>query len=234
MNRPLSKGPRKCHDVNDVLSNYGFYRYADEHMRHRLAKEATFVSLPDGQAVMQAGGPCPQILFVGHGSVRVYVEAASTRQLNLYTVNSGECCPINIRAALTNAPADANGTTTGQVCAALMGASQFRLLAKESHEMTDWLLEETSARYAGIIALLNDVMTQSVDQRLARFLIDRAERDGEAAKTVVATHDEVARNVGTAREVISRRLGNLERAGVIAQGRGRIVLVNEDALLERV
>ena len=229
-----TSGNQRCRDQQDVLNRYAFFRSAESDLQEQLKEAANFVTVSDGQVVMQAGALCEQVLFVGYGRVRVYVEAASTRQLNLYTVEIGESCPINIRAAMTSAPADANGAAVGDVCAALIPARQFRELSSESATITDWLLSETSARYAEIITLLGTVVTQSVDQRLARYLIEQARTSGDGTRMVVATHDHVARDLGTAREVVSRRLSSLEKDGLIQLGRGQVTLIDEKRLLERV
>ena len=219
--------------AHDVLSAYSFYRNADARFREQLARQCSFVTIHDGQEVMQAGGLCEKILLVGHGDVRVFVEAPSTRQTNLYTVGVGTCCPINIRAAMTGRPAEASAMARGEVCAALIAADRFRELSKDMAEVTEWLLDETSGRYAEIIGLLNNLATQSIDQRLAHYLIDNSVEAGNQEVLVVATHDEVARDLGTAREVISRRLNALEKEGSISLGRGRIAVVDKIQLLDR-
>lgn len=223
----LTKSQRGVHEV---LSHYGFYQSGSDKFRQMMLDTADYVEVERGQPVMRSGEACDVVLFVGDGRVRVFIEGESGRVANLYHVHSGECCPINIGASLTGVHACASGVADSCVKAAAVPATRFDALRAESDELRDWIFDATACRYGEVVSLLRDVITLTVDQRLAEYLLKRLAGDEPNGSMLNITHANLAMDIGTAREVINRRLKILQSTGVVKLGRGTITITDQTVL----
>jgi len=216
--------------VHEVLSHYGFYSSASDRFRQMMRDIADYIEVERGQPLMRSGEACDVVLFVGDGRVRVFVEGESGRIANLYHVHSGECCPINIGASLMGVQACASAVADSTVKAAAIPATRFDMLRAESSELRDWIFDATACRYGEVVSLLRNVITLTVDQRLAEYLLRRSADDEHHRPTLNITHANLAMDIGTAREVINRRLKALQSTDIVALGRGTITVTDPAAL----
>jgi len=213
-----------------ILRRYSFYTDGDEDFQRQLRDAAQYIAVGHEQPMMHAGQACEAALLVGKGRVRVFIEGESGRVANLYHVHAGELCPINIGACLRRMGAFANAVADGPVEAVIIAPDEFDEMRAENEELRNWLFEATAERYGEVVALLRNVITLSVDQRLAEYLLARSQLGDKVTRSVDVTHANLAMDIGTAREVINRRLKTLESSGVLALGRGSIEIRDRQAL----
>jgi CRP/FNR family transcriptional regulator len=216
--------------VHAVLGFYDFYSRAPESFQQKMREVAVYIEVERGHPIMQSGAACAGVLFVGSGRVRIFVEGERGRTANLYHVHSGECCPINIGASLLKTDAVASAVADSALKAVAVPAESFDMLRGESSELRDWLFDATASRYGEIVSLLRNVITLTVDQRLAAYLLKNVLEDDEGGALVRKTHADLAMDIGTAREVVNRRLKVLQNADIVALGRGAIRIVDQAAL----
>jgi CRP/FNR family transcriptional regulator len=95
-----------------------------------------------------------------------------------------------------------------------------------SHSFRDFILKSMATRIANMVGLVEQVTFEGIDSRLANFLLQRYSEKRIPLNVIAKTHGEIADELGTAREVVSRRLKKFERKGVIATGRGRVELLD--------
>ncbi len=152
------------------------------------------------------------------------------REVTLYHVSPGESCPINILSALLNKniPAIAVAETESQ--AVIFRASKFMQWVSEHHVIRQYVLESISLRLISVLTLMEDLKFRKLDQRLAEYLILQFSTSNQYPPVFESTHEKIAAELGSAREVISRLLGEFERSGGIKLARGRIILICESAL----
>jgi len=215
---------------DNVLRQYDFYLSSNEEFRRALRDAAKYIAVEHGQPLMESGKACEAALLVGRGRVRVFVEGENGRVANLYHVHAGELCPINIGACLSRSGAFANAVSDSPVEAVIIAPDAFDRLRDESHELRNWLFDATAARYGEVVTLLRDLITLTVDQRLAEYLLSRSIVRGQVTRSIDITHADLAMEIGTAREVINRRLKTLEHSGVLELSRGSIVILDRAAL----
>jgi CRP/FNR family transcriptional regulator len=208
--RTLSECHRAAHDV---LRYYGFYSSSSSRQRLEILEAAQPLSPPVGRTLMESGYTCSNVVFVGHGRLRVYISGESGREVTLYYVKSGESCPVNLGSALTGVSACASSTADGGVSAVSIQACDFRRISQRNAEVRDYVFTATVLRFGEIIALMR------------KFEISE-----ETPAAALETHQSIAHELGTAREVISRRLQELESMGAIRLRRARIELTDRRAL----
>jgi len=213
-----------------VLRNYDFYTRAERAIRSELLEAATALSPEPGRTMLEAGRPCSDVLLVGGGSMRVYVAGESGREVTLYHVRSGETCPANLSAAMLRLDAVASAAAAHGLQALHIPADCFRRLSRKSVELRDYVYTATVARFGEVVSKVRELTTRRIDQRLAEYLLRRFAESAEERPVLRATHQAIAIELGTAREVISRRLRDFEAMGVVRLGRGRITLADSARL----
>ena len=207
-----------------VLERYPFYTQASAELKRRIEDSAAAVNLPFGRHFFERGNSCGNIALVGRGTVRVFVTSASGREITLYNVGPGETCPINLMCTLLRKDAPANAIVAGDLEAVIIPAMAFKKWFDEESVVRDFLLEAMSVRLMDLLMLVEEITFHKMDQRLASFLLQRFEGSAIEPPEVQVTQEQIAYELGSAREVISRLLSEFVRQGAVQHGRGRITL----------
>ena len=223
----LDKGQQFLHEV---LQNYSFYQNSDASQRLEILEAANPVTADDGQSLLESGYTCRDILLVGDGRLRVYIAGESGREVTLYYVHRGESCPVNLGASMMNIGAFANASACGNLRGVAIPAEQFRRISQANPEVREYICTATVLRFGEIISLIREITTRRVDHRLAEYLLRKFSGSGESPPVAKVTQSTIAMELGTAREVVSRRLQELESVGAVRLQRGRIILKDRLAL----
>lgn len=198
----------------------------DDSTRERLQKLAQPVAAPAGTRLFGEGSPCQAYLIVLSGSVRVQKVGENGREIVLYRVEAGETCVVTTACLMTQTDYDAEGVAETDIEARALPMGGFRELLAQSAAFRDFVFKAYATRISTLLMLIEEVAFGRIDQRLAACLLGRAHGKGEA----LATHQELAVELGTAREVVSRQLKEFERQGFVRLGRGQIAIANAKAL----
>lgn len=191
-----------------------------------LFGDAALLHLESGDTVFHAGAECRHFLILVDGCVRVTLNALSGRSVTLYRIEPGDTCVLTTSCLMSSRRYPAEAHTETPVTALAMARSRFERGLEESAPFRRFVLDSFSRRLAAVIERMEAVALTPVEARLAALLLGRAEDGGY----VPATHQELAEELGTAREIISRHLKRLEAAGFVALGRGRISLTDAAGL----
>ena len=148
--------------------------------------------------------------------------------MTLYRIGAGESCLLTTSSLIGDEPLPAEGYAETDVEARIVSKATFDRLVAEDQDFRRDVLRNYANRVADLVVTMQDVLFRAIPERLARTLLVR-ERQG----IVEATHQEIANELGSAREVVSRVLQRFEREGVIAIERGRIVIRDSEALRRR-
>jgi len=180
------------------------------------------VVLPAGQEVFREGDACKQYIFVLAGATRVYKSFESGREMVLYRLQAGETCSLTTSVLLAGGAYPANAVTEEETRAVVIPIRDFQLAFDQSKLFRDFVCSTFGGHVRDLVMLLEAVSMRHVDVRLARWLLDKSAGSGN----VEASHRELAFELGTAREVISRHLKDFETRGWVALQRRNIVLQN--------
>jgi len=198
----------------------------EEPARAFLARNARRVHLPAGAALFRPGDACRQFLLVGTGGVRVDLLGEAGQALLLYRVGPGQSCVLTTACLMAHEPYSAEGRAEHDTEGWVLARPAFERLMAESAAFRGFVLAGFGARLADVMARVEAVAFQSVDQRLANALLARADAQGRVA----ATHAALAADAGAAREVVSRRLKAMERRGLVVLARGQVRITRAEAL----
>ena len=195
-------------------------------LRAAVLAESRTIRTPDGACLFGPGDACRDFLVALAGGVRVEHMGANGRSVVLYRVGPGESCVMTTSCLLAGRPYEAYGYAEGAVAALAMPAAAFRRLVEREPAFRDVALSVFSARIIDLVEVIDELLLHRVDLRLASWLAERSAR----GPLIPLTHQAIASELGTAREVVSRVLKEFERRGWIALQRGEIAVHDRAAL----
>ncbi|MDH5178393.1 MAG: Crp/Fnr family transcriptional regulator [Gammaproteobacteria bacterium] len=187
---------------------------------HALIGAANVVELPAGTDILQPHTLCEQFILLLNGTVRIYQQTAEDREVTLYRIEAGKLCVLSINGLLHRKTFGAFAKAETHVQALILSRPQFMQAMAISAAFREYVLTDLTDRYHDMLELMEDTIFESLDTRLI-CMLGRLSR-GSNSDTIHITHQELARELGTSREVISRLLKTLERKGCISLGRGVI------------
>jgi CRP/FNR family transcriptional regulator len=189
------------------------------------AKLQTF---PAGPQIVRPGTVCESFMLLVRGNIRVYEAGESGREIALYRLNAGELCVLSLTSLMAPEAYSAGAMAEGEIDAAMIPLPQFKDALADSDTFRSFVLITLSRRLGQMMSLVEQVAFRQLDLRLAWLL---GQLFGESSSPRLrVTHQELAMELGTSREVISRMLKEFERMGCISMGRGEIELLSRDTL----
>jgi CRP/FNR family transcriptional regulator len=189
----------------------------------RLEREARVMEVPAGGRLFDERTPCGAFPLVIRGRVKVAKLAPSGREIVLYRVEPGQSCLITSSCLLARRDYSATGTAETDVTLVAMSKDLFDALMAESPVFRDYVHALFAERIGELMLLVEEVAFRRLDQRLAALLLARG-------PIVAARHQDLAEELGSVREIVSRLLGDFGDRGLVALGRGRIEIKDRAGL----
>lgn len=193
----------------------------------RLAESARIVELGADDSLLQPGQQCTSATLVAEGAVRVHMASRSGRDLTLYRVQAGGMCALSVLCVQTTQSFPAHADALCPTVGIAVPGPTFRALLGNEPAWRSYAFGSMWNRVDDLITRIDDVTFSGVPARLARWLLDE-QRDG----VVEVTHERLAAEIGSSREVVSRLLGRWERADLVALARGRITILSPATMSE--
>ncbi|MDA8090535.1 MAG: Crp/Fnr family transcriptional regulator [Nitrospiraceae bacterium] len=206
----------------------GFTGLLDE-----LKKEVIFKEIPARTLIYSEGDTCHAIAFLIKGGIRVYKAGESGREITLYDLGPGETCILNASAILSGSGYPANAVASEDTMVALLDAGKFRkmLFLADSQSLREFIFALLSRRLGEVMALVEEVAFRRMDERLMEYLKMKVLSEAPAQPapsgpegSLNTTHQKIASDLGTSREVVSRLLKDFERRGFLELHRNAIRL----------
>jgi CRP/FNR family transcriptional regulator len=189
-----------------------------------LMSNSRIVEAPTGTIGYREGGSCNSYVMRLAGRSRVYKMSMGGREILLYRVGAGETCVITTTCLLGGSDYPASTIVEEPIRDVLIPAVAFHQLMTDSLIFRKFVMTNYGALISDLIVLLDEVAFASLNARLAKILI------AGSSTQITRTHQQIADELGTAREVVSRQLKRLEQKGLIGLGRGHVDVLNRSGL----
>ena len=196
-------------------------------LHRQLFQSASFARIPANHPVCLEGAFCPHLALILSGSARVYKLGESGRDITLYRVKPGQSCILTASCILSDSAFPAFAECEEPTEAVLLPSARVRDWAARSETFRHYLFGLMSQRLGDLIGVVEEVVFRRLDQRLAGYLRERGARTDQRIET---THQEIASDLGSSREVVSRLLKEFEGRGLIRTARGVIQVLDAAGL----
>lgn len=185
-----------------------------------LLEQSRKVEMPAGISLMSASDTCTDLMLLLEGRVRIYQLSEDGREMTLYRINPGDICLMSLSSLIKNQPFKANAKSETDISALLISAAEFHHAMDVSSAFRQRILSSFVNSFSKMMNNFYDTAFETLDMRLACLLGRLFERAG--SDTLDITHQKLALELGTSREVISRLLKKLERKECVILSRGKI------------
>jgi CRP/FNR family transcriptional regulator, anaerobic regulatory protein len=208
----------------DWLAAFPDLAQLEQPARDILLKYARIVEAPIGTVGYREGGACGAYVMRLAGRSRVFKVSSSGREILLYRVHAGETCVITTTCLLGNSDYPASTIVEEAIKDVIVPSAAFNQLMIDSKVFRTFVMTNYGALISDLIVLLDEVAFHNLDARLAKLLLEAG------ADHVKRTHQQIADELGTAREVISRQVKRFEQKQWVALGRGQVEILDRVAL----
>ncbi len=205
-------------------------RESEPAFRREFQSKAFMAKIPAGHDVFLEGDRVDAIALLISGVVRVYKIGETGREITLYRFGNGQSCILTANAILSHKDFPAVATVEADAEAVMVPADAFRDWVRRSDAWREFVFDLLSQRLATVMAVVEEVAFRRMDTRLAAFLLEHS----RSSTSIRITHQQIASELGTSREVISRLLEDFGAEGLLISGRGKIEIVDVENLQKRV
>ena len=204
-------------------------RNADAALVREFQQAAYFARIPAGRDVFVEGDRVDAIALIISGVVRVYKIGETGREITLYRFGLGESCILTANAILSQQSFPAIATVEKDAEAVMVPADVFRHWVARFDLWRGFVFELLSQRLSSVMAIVDEVAFRRMDTRVATLLLERGGRENPLR----ITHQEIAAELGSSREVISRILEDFASRDLISPGRGTLEVLDFEGLQDR-
>ncbi len=170
------------------------------------------------------GGDCSGLLLVQSGQLRVYILSPGGKEVTLYRLFPWDICLFSASCVMKNIHFDLYVEAEKDTQVFVVPSEVYQELMKSSLAVADYTNQLMAARFSDVMWVMEQVLFTSFDSRLAAFLLEQARIDQKEELRI--THEEIARHLGSAREVVTKMLNYFAQEGMVRLARGRVALLD--------
>lgn len=212
----------------EILRSLPFCADAPDEFIRDLKTHAVKLAFPKGQQILRAEDLCNYLPIVLSGNLRVYRTHTSGREVTLYHIGRGESCFLTMNCILLQQRFPAWARAEEYTEALMVEAKAMQRWQNKYPFWQKYIFEVAASRLISVISMLSDIAFARMDDRVANYLLQRSRESGQPELHL--THQDIANELGTAREVVTRVLRTLEDACAIRIGRGTITVIDPTLL----
>jgi CRP/FNR family transcriptional regulator len=206
----------------EFVKTFPAFRGTERDLVKKVLASGRLQSIPSNARIYTEGDACSAIAFVLSGEIRVYKIGETGREITLYEIGPGETCILNASCILAHTSYPANAVAVSDVDVLLVPSAAFRRLVSGNETMREFVFRLLSQRLSLVMELVEEVAFGRLDQRLMDYLVEKSENH-----ILETTHQKIANDLGTSREVVSRMLKDFERKQLVKVSRNSITLLKQ-------
>ncbi len=210
----------------DWISRFEGLSNLPQSQKDQLIADTQVLTVPKDTVIFGPGKAPENLLLLLDGTVRVSQMSEAGREIVLYRVTAGESCVLTTACLLAYEEYSAEGVAETDVRAAAVPRRVFDRLISESEDFRRFVFSAYSKRITDLFVVIEEVAFKRIDIRLAQSLLELK----DSADRIQATHQKLAVELGSAREVISRQLQEFQRKGWVKASRGEITILDTHQL----
>lgn len=185
-----------------------------------LSQGAALIEIPDKHRLFASGDICENFVLIAEGTARVQISTRTGREMILFRLEAGQSCALTTSCLLTNSPYYAEGIAETPLKLVSIPAASFRTTINNYPKLAMNLLENYAQRITQLTSVIDRLISRDLGSELKSLLLQKV-NDHQQIKL---SHQKIADELGSSREVISRKLKAMEKAGLLKLSRGQITL----------
>ncbi len=206
---------------------FPFWKDLGQEDQQILCRNTSLQRYPKG-SLIHDGNNCTGAIVVDTGCLRVYLQPDQGREITLYRLFPGDICMLSASCVLEAITFDVAIDAEEDSTCHLIAGGTFAEVAEKNLSMKNFALETAVARFSDVMWVMQQILFMSFDRRLAIFLWDEVAKTGN--DSIKMTHEQIARYIGSAREVVSRMVKYFAAEGIVETSRGGLRILDREKL----
>ena len=207
----------KKEEITELFKiNFPFWKNLTETEKETFLRSSYSVNFEKGKNIHD-GNECTGIIFIKSGTLRLYIVSEEGKEITLYRLFGGDLCILSASCVLETISFDVFIDAEEDCECVVVGGCAYEELARRMPEAKIFALETAISRFSDILWVMQQILFMSMDKRLAIFLLDEAAKN--KSDTIKLTHEQIAKYMGSAREVVSRMIKYFSTEGLISATR---------------
>ena len=208
---------------------FPFWRKISDADREYICQNSHMITYPKGKNIHN-GEECSGVILVRSGCLRLSIMSDEGKDITLYRLHKGDLCMLSASCVLSAVTFDVfvDAEEDSECC--VISGPAFAAVSERNPDIRIFALETAVSRFSDVMWVMQQILFMSMDKRLAIFLSDESARTG--SDTVSLTHGQIARYMGSAREVVSRMLKYFAGEGIVEVSRGGVTILDKKRLRE--
>jgi CRP/FNR family transcriptional regulator, anaerobic regulatory protein len=213
----------------DILKDFfPVWNKIDEKQQEELKKSALIKKFDKGTSLHNVVGNCSGLFIVTSGQIRVFIISETGKEITLYRLFDRDACLFSAACMMNNIQFDICIEAEKPTETILIPSPIYKRLSDESLSISNFNNQLMASRFSEVMWLIEQISFTSMDKRLAAYLLEQSAIYDST--TINLTHENIANDLGTAREVISRMLKYFQNEGLVSVFRGGVSILNMDKL----
>lgn len=212
-----------------ILSDtYPFWNRLSEKEKSELIKGCVEVTYEKGMNVHRSEMECRGAMLLLSGVLRVYIISEEGREVTLFRIHKGESCVLSASCLLESIQFDILIEATEKAEAIVIPTNILHPIMEHNPYVGLYMYKQATERFSDVMWTIQQILFMSADKRVAIFLWDEIIHQKQL--TLKITHEEIAKNIGSAREVVTKVLKYFSSEGVVSLGRGKVEISDKEKL----
>ena len=203
--------------------NFPFWDDLTQTDKETFINSSQYISFRKGTNIHN-GNECTGIILIRKGSLRLYILSDEGKEITLYRLFPGEMCILSASCVLNNITFDVFVDAEENSECIIVGGCAYASLSERCDAAKIFALETALSRFSDVMWVMQQILFMSMDKRLAIFLLDEISKTG--GDTIHLTHEQIAKYMGSAREVVTRMLKYFSGEGIVELSRGGIKITD--------
>ncbi len=214
--------------MENILNKLPFWASLTEQEKEILRKSAVIRRYEKGSFIHSSDRDCLGMLFILSGEIRTYILSDEGREITLFRLYPNDLCVLSASCVISQISFDTQMTARQDTEVLIIPPNITALLKEQNISVRCFLYEQATERFSEVMWAMQQILFKGIDQRLAAFLVEECERTN--SNTVRITHEQIARNISSAREAVARMLKQFTQDGLVELKRGEIIIKDTDGL----
>lgn len=216
-------------DITTTLKKcYPFWDKLTDTQKEQLETNSYIKDYEPGSFVHSRTEECLGVLAVLSGQLRTYIQSEEGREITLFRLGPGEVCTLSAACMMQEITFDVLIESIGATRLLITSAHGIHRIMDKNIYAENYIYRQTAERFSDVMWSMGQLLFSSFDKRLAAYLQDELVKSNSGV--ISTTHEQIAKNLGTAREVVSRMLKYFEKEGLLTLGRGTITIKDSAGL----
>ena len=204
-----------------------FWGVIPDEDKEYICQNSHAVTFPEGKNIHD-GNECSGVILVRSGCLRLFMMSEEGRDITLYRLHKGDICMLSASCVLDAITFDLFVDAHEDSECYVIGGPAFAAVSERNPQIKIFALETAVGRFSDVMWVMQQILFMSMDRRLAIFLLDESARNG--TDVIALTHGQIARYMGSAREVVSRMLKYFVNEGIVEVSRKGVKILDKKHL----